>query len=148
MNEQAKRNQELGYYLHKVVALLDKRADSILRQNAGISLSQFLILLTADKQSGLSLSQQEIADHLGINKAAVSRHLNTLVQHKLILRETHPVTRQANTISITSAGVKLLRQAQIIMQKTMTPHYDRALNEDEGLLRALKVLHDSLARDN
>jgi len=148
MDEKAKRNQELGHYLHKTVFLLDKVAEQSLRKNVHIGLSQFLILLAADKQSGLALSQQEIADHLGINKAAISRHVDSLVNRELLIRKASIDNRQSNTIVITDRGIQLLRKAQLVMRTTMTPHYDAASigGDANTLLNALKAMHDSLTQ--
>ena len=148
MDEKAKRNQELGYYLHKTVFLLDKVAEQSLRKSVHIGLSQFLILLAADQQSDLALSQQEIADHLAINKAAISRHVDSLVNRELLIRKANTDNRQSNAILITDRGIQLLRKAQLAMRTTMTPHYDAALigGDANSLLNALRAMHSSLTR--
>jgi len=143
LDEQARLNQEFGEYLHRTVALLDRVADRALQQSVGISLSQFLVLLSTDADAKLSLSQQNIADHLGINKAAVSRHIDALVAQGWVERAPHPTSGRQVVLRITDEGLLLLRRAQKIMQATMSPHY-RAGGDLERMLDNLKAIHASL----
>src|SRR5215211_3905711 len=105
MDQQALLNQQFGYYLHAAVSLLDKTADKALQAQAHISLSQFLVLLSMDGESGLSLSQQAIADDLRINKAAVSRHIDALVAQGWVERTPHVTSRREYQLRMTEAGV-------------------------------------------
>ena len=147
MDRQARLNQEFGYYLHSTVSLLDKTADKALQAGVGISLSQFLVLLSMDAESGLSLSQQAIADDLGINKAAVSRHIDALVAQGWVERAPHATSRREYQLRMTDSGLQVLRAAQKIMQATMTRHY-RAGGDLERLIAGLKAIHDSLTAES
>jgi DNA-binding MarR family transcriptional regulator len=139
--EQAQRNQALGYLLHAVPDLLDRIADDALRAGAGLTLSQFLLLLGIDTVTVRAPSQQEIARHLKIDRAAVSRQLNRLQARGLVART--PQTRRSHAVALTPQGVRVLRSAQRVMEETMTPHY-AAAGDSGALITALTRIQDSL----
>ncbi len=146
MDKQAHLNQQLGHLLHKVVFLIDRTADRALQKEVGISLSQFLVLLSVDKQSGLVLSQQAIANHLGIHKAAVSRHVDALVKKYWLVRDQHPKSHREYQLRLTNEGERILRQAQGIMRETMSKHYLAAGQQKaEVVLGVLKSIYASLS---
>lgn len=140
MNEQARQNQEKGHYLHRAVFLIDRLANQTLRAEAGITLPQFLFLLSLDREANLALSQQSIASHLGIDKAAVSRHVERLLRKKWIIR-TAASSRREQAIQLSDEGLRVLHHAQGVMQRTMTPHYQKA---GPDLVTQLQALCESL----
>ncbi len=140
MNEQARQNQEKGHYLHRTVFLIDRLANQTLRAEVGITLPQFLFLLSLDGTANLPLTQQSIANHLGIDKAAVSRHVDRLLRKKWIVR-TAASSRREQAIRLSDEGLETLRHAQGIMQRTMTPHYQKA---GPDLVTQLQAMCESL----
>ena len=143
MEESVTRNQELAHYLHRAVFLIDRTAERALKQQAGLTLSQFLFLLSLDKTAGVPVSQQTIADHLGINKAAISRQVARLRQKGWFVRGPHATSRREYALSLSEEGLSKLRQAQSVMRQTMTPHYRAAGPE---VIRSLRAMCESLEK--
>lgn len=144
MNNQGEFNQELALYLHKVVLMIDRTADRALRQNVNISLSQFIILNNIYQSGKNDLSQQNIADYLGIDKAALSRHVANLLNQKLTFRAYNSGSKREYTLSLTEDGEKVLIHAKHIMRKEMTPHFLAAGKMGmKMMLKTLKSIHDS-----
>ena len=81
----------------------------------GISRSQYFSLYgihNENKNSPSSLSR-----YLGINGAAVTRHLDELVNLKLVSRERGEVDRRSVILILTKKGVKLLLRLEIGIEK-------------------------------
>ena len=144
MTENYRFNQELGLQLHKVVYLMDRTADRAVRAGADVTLSQYLVILSLDKASGFSISQQAIADYLGIHKAAVSRHITLLERKGLVVRGDHLTSKREYNLQLTKAGRDTMIKARASMFRTMTPHFQAAGPE---LLERLRIFYASLERD-
>jgi DNA-binding MarR family transcriptional regulator len=140
---QSTQNQHIGSILHKVVFLIDRIANRALQKEASLTLSQFLILLSLDKTAQLPLSQQTIAGHLGIDKAAVSRQVTALVKKGFVMRMPHRTSRRAYELTLSQNGLQALRVAQAVMLRTMTNHYQhvhrQTLQDLQALQRSLEA---------
>jgi DNA-binding MarR family transcriptional regulator len=144
MEQQGAFNQELARYLHKVVLMIDRTADRALRQNVDISLAQFLVLNNLGHNE-TGLSQQAIADLLGKDKAALSRHVTNLVERKLAVRALNPQSKREYALSLTAEGEMVLTRAKQVMRQAMTPHFLAAgETQARAMLAGLKAMHDSL----
>jgi DNA-binding MarR family transcriptional regulator len=130
-------------YLHKVVYTIDRMADRALLEGAGITASQFLVLRSLDTDTELAISQQAIADYLGIHKAAISRHVSALVQRGLVRRRTPVTSRRQYSLHLTAAGHATLRQGRAIVLDVLAPHFEAA---GPQLLDSLQAMHASLER--
>jgi DNA-binding MarR family transcriptional regulator len=92
--------QVLSYELHKLVALLDRGADGLLRRGEGVSYSRFLALFAVRHTGG---SQRELARWLGLAEPSASRMVEVL-ERKGLLR------------SIKVAGAGNRRQLQLTQE--------------------------------
>src|SRR5271156_6906192 len=106
---------EFGYYVHRVVSLLNKRGETMFRTELGISLRQFLLLRLID-MGAPAPSQQLIADRLGIAKSAVSRHIDIARRNGWIQVEVSAESRRRNSISLTPAGQQVLGKAKVLVE--------------------------------
>jgi DNA-binding MarR family transcriptional regulator len=131
---------EMNSYLRKVVYTLDRIVDRVLRENVGITLSQFLVLRSLDKTVEHTISQQAIADYLGIHKAAVSRHVNLLVRRGLISRQNHITSRREYDLQLTPTGLAILTEARLVTAQALAPHYQHV---GPKLLESLQTLYAS-----
>src|SRR5579862_2732596 len=68
----------LWYLVRRVAALMDQQGETLLRRELGVSLAQFLVLSVVDAHPG-PLSQQAIADRVGLTKGSVSRQIDQAV---------------------------------------------------------------------
>jgi DNA-binding MarR family transcriptional regulator len=132
---------EFGYYVHRVVMLLDKRGDAMFRDEVGISLRQFLLLRLIDMGTQMP-SQQLIADRLGIAKSAVSRHIDIARRNGWINVEVSAHSRRQNSLALTTAGQQLLAQAKTLVEQSEIQGFAGLPAADiEATVRTLKALH-------
>lgn len=67
----------------------------------------FPLLLHLDNKSG-AVTQQDLVEYLGIDKASMVRILDELTHAGLILRSPHPVDRRFHHILLTESGKTLI----------------------------------------
>jgi DNA-binding MarR family transcriptional regulator len=136
---------EFGYYIHRVVSLLNKRGEAMFRTELGISLRQFLLLRLIE-MGAEAPSQQLIADRLGIAKSAVSRHIDIARKTGWIQVEVSAESRRQNSISLTPAGKQMLAKAKpLVAESEMLGFEGLPVADVEAALRTLKALHSRLS---
>ncbi|MFA7493078.1 MAG: MarR family transcriptional regulator [Proteiniphilum sp.] len=101
------RKQTLGFLLGRASYAMAANLNSMLKHE-GIDLphSQYVVLKVLYEKDGIS--QQELAERVYKNVAAVKRTLDILESKGLVKRV--PVTMRKNSILITEEGKKLLPQ--------------------------------------
>ena len=109
----------LWYLIRRTAALMDREGDTLCRRGLGISLAQFLVLSAVDAYPG-HLSQQAIADRLGLTKGTVSRQIDNAVAAGLMTVQVAPHTRRENAVALTAAGTALVRKGDALMQESRT----------------------------
>ena len=109
----------LWYLIRRTAALMDREGDTLCRRELGISLAQFLVLSAVDAYPG-HLSQQAIADRLGLTKGTVSRQIDNAVAAGLMTVQVAPHTRRENAVALTAAGTALVRKGDALMQESRT----------------------------
>jgi DNA-binding MarR family transcriptional regulator len=135
---------EFGYYVHQVVALVDKRGDAMFRRELGISLGQFTLLRLFDVGPTMP-SQQLIADRLGIAKSAVSRQIDIARRRGWVEVEVSAQSRRQHTLTLTPAGQHLLAQAKALIEQSEFDGFDELPKADvDATIRTLKALHAKL----
>jgi DNA-binding MarR family transcriptional regulator len=73
--------RRLSYELHKLTARLDRAADGLLREAAGVSYARFLALFAVQESSG---TQRDIARWLGLSEPSTSRMVRVLADDGLL----------------------------------------------------------------
>ncbi|MEV2221569.1 MarR family winged helix-turn-helix transcriptional regulator [Nocardia vinacea] len=137
---------EFGFYIHQVVALIDKRGDAMFRRDLGISLRQFTLLRLFDVGPTVP-SQQLIAERLGIAKSAVSRQIDIARQRGWIRVESSAHSRRQNTLTLTPTGRQLLSEAKSLIEQSESLAFDDLPPADvEVAIRTLKTLHGKLTK--
>lgn len=145
MQEKTEFYSEFGYYIHQIVALLDKRGDELFRREVGISLRQFLLLRLFDTDDAALPSQQAIAQRLGIAKSAVSRHIDIARKQGWISVDTSATSRRQHTLTLTSAGkVTLAKAKEIIVRSEEQGFGDLPTADVEATVRTLKALYKKM----
>ncbi len=136
---------EFGYYIHRVVSLLNKRGEAMFRTELGITMRQFLLLRLIE-MGAEAPSQQLIADRLGIAKSAVSRHIDIARKNGWIQVEVSAESRRQNSISLTPAGRQVLANAKPLVEESEMLGFEGLPVADvEAALRTLKALHGRLS---
>lgn len=118
----------IAYKIHKAVFVMDKVADSTLRQKLNLTLSQFLILMTVNKSP--NITQIQAADFLEQTQAAASRQIDVLKNKKLIEIMKNQDNRRENLLFSTPLGQKVFTEANEILHKTFDDLY-KVMNEKE-----------------
>jgi DNA-binding MarR family transcriptional regulator len=109
----------LWYLVRRAAAVMDREGDLLCRHQLGISLAQFLVLSVVDAYPG-HLSQQAIADRLGLTKGTVSRQIDAAVAAGLLTVQVAAHTRRENAVALTAAGTALVRKGDAVMLDSRT----------------------------
>jgi DNA-binding MarR family transcriptional regulator len=122
-----KKQHTLGFLLSRTSNAMAMYLNSVLRKE-GIDLphSQYVILRCLSL--GDDISQQELADFVFKDTAAVKRTLDILEKKGLIKRI--PVTMRKNSIKITDAGRALMPKVMDCIEKSKET-YLHGISEDE-----------------
>jgi DNA-binding MarR family transcriptional regulator len=107
----------LWFLVRRVAGLLDRQGDAVCRSELGISLAQFLVLSVIDAYPG-RLSQQAVADRLGLTKGTVSRQIEAAAAAGLITVRVNPDTRRENAVALTRTGTALVRRGDAVMAES------------------------------
>jgi DNA-binding MarR family transcriptional regulator len=99
----------LWFLVRRTAGLMDRAGEALFRRELGISLAQFLVLSVVDAHPG-PLSQQAIADRLGLTKGTVSRQIDAAVTAGLMSIEVSRHNRRENQVRLTPAGDALVRR--------------------------------------
>jgi DNA-binding MarR family transcriptional regulator len=119
---------------------LDREGDALCRRELGISLARFLVLSVVEAYPG-NLSQQAIADRLGLTMGTVSRQLDNAVAAGLTTVEVASHTRRENTVALTKAGTALVREGDTLMEDSHNAFMVAVTREElRGLLGGLRAL--------
>lgn len=108
---------DIAHKIHKLVYLLDRKAEELLQSKIKITYSQFLILLALS--NALGNNQQCISKALCITPSAVSRHIDNLVSLELVKRVESDTNRRTNEIILTNKGKKVYEKSYKILDKQM-----------------------------
>jgi DNA-binding MarR family transcriptional regulator len=131
----------LWYLIRRAAGLMDHQGEVLLRRELGVSLAQFLVLSVVDAHPG-PLSQQAIADRVGLTKGSVSRQIDQAVAVGLITVRVASHTRREHAVTLTAAGTALVRRGDALTQAARTALQDAA--DPEDLAAALRVLRSLL----
>ncbi|HEY8473120.1 MAG TPA: MarR family transcriptional regulator [Natronosporangium sp.] len=108
MATEAERVERLHQLLMELVRLIVMRHPDPAAGEQSISLSQTFALHELD--TGTPLSQQELADRLGLEKSSVSRLAAELERRGLLVRERVPSNRRVYRLRLTEQGKAAHRQ--------------------------------------
>ena len=131
----------LWYLIRRVAGLMDRQGEALFRRELGISLAQFLVLSVVDAHPG-PLSQQAIADRVGITKGTVSRQIDHAAAAGLMTVRVASHTRREHAVALTEAGTALVRRGDALAQTSRSTMVD-AIDPNE-LTAAIHVLGDLL----
>lgn len=113
----------LWLLIRRTAGAMDRQGEALFRRELGISLAQFLVLSVVDAHPG-PLSQQAVADRVGLTKGTVSRQIEAAAGAGLLTVQTAAHTRRENAVALTDAGTALVRQGD-----TLTAHTQAALRD-------------------
>ncbi len=134
----------LWFLVRRVAGLLDRSGETLFRAELGISLAQFLVLSVVDAHPG-TLSQQAIADRLGLTKGTVSRQVENAIGSGLMTARPAEHSRRENAVALTAEGTALVRRGDVLFEnarRTVLPDFPAA--ELAATLSTLSTLSAAL----
>lgn len=114
-NSKATWTKSFLYAIHQTHFLIEKRLAERLARERRISFSQFMILVALSCCA--KRSQADIAGHLFLTEATVSRHVRTLIASGLLAKKSNPKSRREFVLSITPKGRKEMGRVRAIVDR-------------------------------
>lgn len=140
--------RDLMRYLHRATLLSDRWAGRRLQQRLGIDRGPFLILRSIDEHRGPELSQQALADHFGLTKAAISRHVAFAAKNGWLLARVSPTSRRSRALSLTPSGRALVKRGRALEREYERRVTQRVSGDDlTAAVRSLRALCELLERE-
>ncbi|HEY7009616.1 MAG TPA: MarR family transcriptional regulator [Jatrophihabitantaceae bacterium] len=134
----------LWFMIRRVAGAFDRTGERLFQRELNLSLAQFLVLSVVDAYPG-DLSQQVIADRLGLTKGTVSRQIDKAVADGLMTVAVSERTRRENKVSLTAAGTDLVRRGDALFSTARQAGFPDISDKDmAATLRTLSKLDDWL----
>jgi DNA-binding MarR family transcriptional regulator len=135
----------LWYLIRNAARQMDRQGEALCQRELGISQALFLVLSVVDAFPG-PLSQQAVADRLGLTKGTVSRQIEHAVASGLMTVSVAPHTRRENVLALTEAGTALVRRGDALMETSRAAMLGAIDPQDlPAALRLLGRVVESLA---
>jgi DNA-binding MarR family transcriptional regulator len=135
----------LWYLIRNAARQMDRQGEALCQRELGISQALFLVLSVVDAFPG-PLSQQAVADRLGLTKGTVSRQIEHAVAAGLMTVSVAPHTRRENVLALTGAGTALVRRGDALMETSRVAMLGAIDPQDlPAALRLLGRVVESLA---
>ena len=118
------RTGEPAYALHVVVAMLDRAADRILKENVGLTYSRYLLMLTLQRLR--SSTQRDLATELGLSEPSISRALPVLAEEGWVTVTTSAGGGNRRQVRLTAKGERLVDEAAELLEGSFSTLLDAA----------------------
>lgn len=137
-------NTSLAYALHQLVFSMDRGADTLLKEEFGISYQRayFLFML---QQLG-TVSQQALAKALGYSAASVSTMVAELVKAGYIVVQPDPEHGRKRLISLTPHGDEHVRKGSRLLNKKLSETIARAGINEQEYLKSTVALYEAITQ--
>jgi DNA-binding MarR family transcriptional regulator len=135
--------KRISFLLNTVVREMNSQADSMLREQFGITYSQFVFLMITMEHPGIDVTR--LASELGVTKGAVSKRLGWFAQRGLAVSSHLPGNSKRLVINLTHSGQALAERAGSFLEKTFLATISKSGNSDFARL-ALELIqiHETL----
>lgn len=100
------------HHLHRADLLSRRLADQQLGERIGTGRAMFLVLDMLGSGGPGGVTQQAIADYLGLTKAAVSRHIAAARDRGWLHASPSAASRRENSVTLTAAGRELVQRGR------------------------------------
>lgn len=103
--------------LGRSVSILYRRSQAYLTRELepiGLSAATYSPLLALFRHDGQS--QEELAAHVGVDKAAIKRAIDSLVEGGLVVREDHESDKRAYRLKLTSLAHERRQEIQKVLE--------------------------------
>lgn len=133
----------ITFTLNHLVSDLNRNADRILREEFGLTYSQFLFLLHLESCG--TVSSSVLARNMGVSRAAVSKRVAWFTSRGLVDSGQARGDQRLVTLAITSRGRKLVRQMSDALEARFRERFEGLASVDlEELNRTLLAVQAHL----
>src|SRR5215207_8068182 len=135
----------LSYLVNHLAAVMGKQSDQVLREQLGIGLSQYKILMVLEWNP--RVQQKAIADSLGQSEASISRQIRLLINKGLLTSRRDSANRRKHITAPTTQGMQITEAATSILRRNFGPEFS-GMGEDQlmQLTTGLQHLHRVVCR--
>ncbi len=138
-------SKSLMYQIHIMMFLTEKRLEKRLGAVSPLSFSQFVILMGVTCQHAGMGTQSTLADFLHMTEATISRHIKTLFEAGLLIKEESPANKKIKILKLTDQGANVFKKAEKIIQKELDTIFSPlGPKEQTNLSKNFSILHLSL----
>lgn len=96
-------SEQLWFEIRKAATVMERQAEAVVKAEVGVSLGLFMALSVLEARNE-PVSQQAIADRLGLTKGTVSRLLDTARSEGYVSSEVAAASRRERAVTLTSSG--------------------------------------------
>jgi DNA-binding MarR family transcriptional regulator len=123
-------------------ARLTETLDRELRDEHGVSLAGYDVLLRLARAPGRALRMTDLADRVMLSPSGVTRRVDRLAARGLVRREPDPVDRRVALARLTDEGLARLRTAARTHLRGIREHFAGRLSEGQlrNVASALEVI--------
>lgn len=133
----------ITFTLNHLVSELNKNADRLLRQEFGLTYSQFLFLVQLNSSGPVTSSQ--LARTMGVSRAAVSKRLGWFTSRGLVEVGHTGADNRVVTLRITAHGRELTVQMSDFLEQRFRDRFAGLVGVDlDELNRTLGIVHAHL----
>jgi DNA-binding MarR family transcriptional regulator len=105
------------------------RLDTDLREQHGLTFSEYDVLLRLARASGRSLRMSDLAERVLLSPSGLTRLVDRLVEDGLVARDTSPEDARVTLARLTSRGRERLRRAARTHLQGIHEHFTGRLSE-------------------
>ncbi len=102
-----------------VATALEREAERELKVSFGLTFSQFRVLSMLKRVE--SVSQQRLAEAIGVTPAVVTRQADVLVARGLMSQTQSPSSKREKLVAITPRGRQAVDEATVLVESRLNP---------------------------
>ncbi len=142
-------NQNGAGALRESVRLLERKLgvlDDLQSSCCGVTFAQCHAIVEIGRAGSISLNN--LADILGLDKSTMSRTINNLVNSEMVIREIAPEDRRYITIKLTEKGNRSFKEIEESMQVYFTQIYNVIPEEKRAqVIESFQILLQALSEN-
>jgi DNA-binding MarR family transcriptional regulator len=140
----AEPQNSLSYELHKLTARLDRAADAVLREQAGVSYPRFLALFAVGQGAE---SQRALSRWLGQSEPSTSRMVRVLAEAGWLEVSQTPGTGNRRELKLTRSGSQLVATCAELLESRFSELVAKAGIRYDAYLKSTRRLLVQLDED-
>lgn len=127
--------------------MLERAADHALTERLGISTTAYALLTTLSAHE-TRVTQQEVADLLGLSKSSVSRQIDAAIGAGHLRVSDSAPSRRDKSVELTAAGRRIVAEGDVLVENLLPGGADAAASDPDiaDAIRALEAIAARLAR--